>query len=147
VVRRPAALYKRYRFPGALISRAGWLSYRFLLGYRDVDELLAERGIAVSYETIRRRCRTFGRTVADELRRRRPRPGDTWHPDAGQLKINGRKPWLWRAVDQEGVLLDLLVQERRKQAGAEAFLRRLLDVQRYEPRVASTDTLAKPVPR
>ncbi len=97
-----------------------WLSYRFLLSYRDVEDLLAERRIAVSYETIRRWCRKFGATYADGVRRRRPRPGDTWHCDEVQLKINGTRQWLWRAVDQDGIVLDILVQElqeRRNQEG------------------------------
>ena len=88
---QPSPLYKRHRFPGELISHAVWLYYRFLLSYRDVEELLAERGITVGYETIRRWCRKFGQTYADALRRRRPRPGDKWHLDEVQLKINGRK--------------------------------------------------------
>jgi len=119
-----------------------WRYFRFLLSYRDVEELLAERGIAVSYETIRRWCRKFGATYADGVRRRRSRPGDTWHLDEVVLKINGARHSLWRAVDQEGVVLDLLVQERRNQEAAETFLRRLLNGQGYEPRVVITDTLA-----
>ena len=82
-----SSLYKRYRFPGEIISHAVWLYYRFLLSYRDVEELLAERGIAVSYETIRRWCRKFGSTFADRLRRRRPRPGDKWHADEVHLIV------------------------------------------------------------
>jgi putative transposase len=112
------------------------------LSYRDVEELLAERGIAVSYETIRRCCQKFGQTFADGLRRRRFRPGDKWHVDEVQLKINGRKHWLWRAVDQEGAVLDILVQSRRNQETAEAFLRRLVEGQGSEPRVVITDKLA-----
>jgi putative transposase len=139
---QPSSLYKRYRFPGEIISHAVWLYYRFLLSYRDVEELLAERGIAVSYETIRRWCRTFGQTFADGVRRRRARPGDKWHLDEVHLKINGRKHWLWRAVDQEGVVLDILVQPRRNQEAAEAFLRRLVEGQGYQPRVVITDKLA-----
>jgi putative transposase len=141
-VRQPSALSKRHRFPGEIISHTVWLSCRFLLSYRDVEELLAERGIAVSYETIRRWCRKFGQPFADGLRRRRPRPGDKWHVDEVQLKINGRKHWLWRAVDQEGIVLDILVQPRRNQEAAEAFLRRVVEGQGYQPRVVITDTLA-----
>jgi putative transposase len=126
-VRQPSPLYKRHRFPGELISHAVWLYFRFLLSYRDVEELLAERGIAVSYETVRQWCRKFGLTFADGVRRRRPRPGDKWHLDEMQLKSNGRKLWLWRAVDQQGVVLDILVQARRNQEAAEVFLRRVLD--------------------
>jgi putative transposase len=90
-VQRPSPLSKRHCFPGESICRAVWRSYRFLCSSRDVEELRAERGVAVSYETIRRRCRTFGRPFADGVRRRRPRPGDTWHVDEVQLGINGRK--------------------------------------------------------
>jgi putative transposase len=96
----------------------------------------------VSYETIRRWCRKFGQAFADGVRRRRPRPGDKWHLDEVQLKINGRKRWLWRAVDQEGIVLDILVQERRNQGAAETFLRRLVEGQGYRPRVVVTDNLA-----
>ena len=137
-----ASLYKRHRFPGEVISHAIWLYYRFLLSYRDVEELLAERGIAVSYETIRRWCRKFGQAFADGLRRRRSRPGDKWHVDEVQRKINGRKHWLWRAVDQDGIVLDILVQERRNQEAAEAFLRRGVEGPGYRPRVVSTANLA-----
>jgi putative transposase len=145
-VRQPSLLYKRHRFPGELISHAVWRYDRFLLSYRDVEELLAERGIAVSDETIRRWCRKFGQTFADGVRRRRPRPGDKWHLDEMQLKINGRKHWLWRAVDQNGVVLDILVQPRRHQEAAEAFLRRLVDGNGYRPRVVITDKLASSPP-
>jgi putative transposase len=141
-VQQPSLLYKRYRFPGDIISHAVWLYHRFLLSYRDVEELLAERGIAVSDETIRRWGKKFGQTFADGLRRRRPRPGDKWHLDEVQLKINGHKHWLWRAVDQEGMVLDILVQSRRHQAAAETFLRRLVEGQGYQPRVVITDKLA-----
>jgi putative transposase len=141
-VRQPAALYKRHRFPGEIISHAEWLYYRFLLSYLDVEELLAERGIAVSYETIRRWCQKFGQTFADGLRRRRPSAGDKWHVDEVQLKINGRRHWLWRAVDQDGIVLDILVQSRRNQEAAEALLRRLVEGQGYRPRVVITDKLA-----
>jgi len=123
-----------------------WRYFRFLLSYRDVEEVLAERGIAVSYETIRRWCRTFGATYAHGVRWRRSRPGDKWHLDEVVLKGNGARHSLWRAVDQEGVVLDILVQERRNQEAAETFLRRLLNGQGYEPRVVITDTLASSPP-
>ena len=139
---QPPVLYKRHRFPGEIISHAVWLYYRFLLSYRNVEELLAERGISVSYETVRRWCRKFGQGYADGLRRRRPRPGDKWHLDEVQLKISGKKHWLWRAVDQDGVVLDILVQERRNQEAAEAFLHRVVDGNGYQPRVVITDKLA-----
>src|SRR5215211_4686106 len=88
-MQQPSSLYKRHRFPGEIISHAVWLYYRFLLSYRDVEELLAERGIAVSYETVRRWCRKFGQAFADGLRRRRPRPGDKWHIDECTSRSRG----------------------------------------------------------
>ena len=141
-MQQPSPLYKRHRFPGEIISHAVWLYFRFLLSYRDVEELLAERGIPVSYETIRRWCRKFGQAFAEGVRRRRPRPGDKWHLDEVQLKINGQKHWLWRAVDQDGIVLDILVQARRNQEAAEAFLRRVVEGNGYRPRVVITDKFA-----
>jgi putative transposase len=141
-VRLPSPLSKRYRFPGEIISHAVWLSYRFLLSYRDVEELLAERGVAVSYETIRRWCQTFGHAFAEGVRWRRPRPGDMWHLHELVLKINGRKHWLWRAVDQEGMVLDILVRSRRNRKAAETFLRQVLAGCGIPPRVIVTDKLA-----
>ena len=94
--------YKHYRFPADIISHGVWLYYRFCLSYRDVEELLFARGIIVTYETIRQWCRTFGQDYANQLRRRRPRPGDKWHLDEVFLTSNGAQPYLWRAVDQEG---------------------------------------------
>jgi putative transposase len=119
-----------------------WLYHRFGLSLRDVQDLMAERGVAVSYETVRQWCRKFGPAYAQALRRRRPRPGDKWHLDEVQLKMNGRRYWLWRAVDQDGMVLDILVQERRNQQAAEAFLRRLADGCGYQLRVVITDKLA-----
>ena len=109
------ALYRRHRFPAEIISHAVWLYFRFNLSHRDVEELLAERGIQVSYEAIRLWCRKFGPAYAEQLRRRRPGPADKWHVDEMQLKIRGKKYWLWRAVDQDGFVLDILVQERRSE--------------------------------
>src|SRR4028119_392129 len=102
--------YKGFRFPQEIISHAVWLYFRFSLSYRDVEELLAERGISVSYETIRQWARKFGQTYANQLRRRRARPGDKWFLDEVFFKINGQTHYLWRAVDQEGNVLDILGQ-------------------------------------
>ena len=135
-------LYRGYRFPAEIISHAVWLYYRFALSHRDVEELLAERGVQVSYEAIRLWCRRFGPLFAGQLRRWRPRSADKWHLDEVQLKINGRKHWLWRAVDRDGLVLDILVQERRNQEAAERFLRRVLAGEARAPRVAVTDKLA-----
>jgi putative transposase len=104
--------YKNHRFPGEIISHGVWLYYRFTLIYRDVQELLFERGIAVTYEAIRQWCRKFGQDYANQLRRRRPRPGDKWHLDEVFLTINGKRHYLWRAVDQDDNVLDILVQVR-----------------------------------
>jgi putative transposase len=114
----PSSLSERHRFPGALISHAVWLDYRFLLSYRDVAELLAEQGVVVSDETIRSWYRRFGQTLAAGLRRRWARAGDKWHLDEVQLKITGRKHCLWQAVYQDGLVIDILVQDRRDQHAA-----------------------------
>ena len=135
--------YRGYRFPPEIIAHAVWLYFRFHLSFRDVQDLLAERGVVVSHETIRQWCTTFGATFAAGLRRRRVRAGDKWHLDEVALKIRGERHWLWRAVDQHGVVLDILVQERRDQVAAERFLRRVLDGEAgAEPRVVITDKLA-----
>ncbi len=135
-------LYRGYRFPAEIISYAVWLYYRFALSHRDVEELLAERGVQVSYEAIRLWCQRFGPIFARTLRRRRSRSADKWHLDEVQLKIKGRKHWLWRAVDRDGLVLDILVQERRNQEAAERFLRRVLEGEGVAPRVVVTDKLA-----
>jgi len=106
--------YKGYRFPPEIISHAVWLYFRFSLSFRDVEERLAQRGIVVTYETVRQWCLTFGQTYANEVRRRRPCCGDKWHMDEVYLKINGKTHYLWRAVDQDGNVLDILVQSRRE---------------------------------
>jgi len=139
-------LYRRHRFSAEIISHAVWLYFRFNLSHRDVEELLAERGIQVSYEAIRLWCHKFGSAYAEQLRRRRPGPADKWHVDEMQLKIRGRKYWLWRAVDQDGFVLDILVQERRNEDAAVAFLRRVLAAAGGEPRVIITDKLASYTP-
>lgn len=138
----PSALYKGHRFPAEIISHAVWLYFRFSLSYRDVEELLAARGVLLTYETVRQWCLKFGQTFANELRRRRPRPGDKWHLDEVVLKINGRTHCLWRAVDQHGTVLEILVQSRRDKAAAKKFFRKLLKGLRYVPRVIITDKLA-----
>ena len=134
--------YKGFRFPQEIIAHAVWLYFRFNLSYRDVEELLAERGIVVTYETIRQWARKFGQTYANHLRQRRAQPGDKWHLDEVFLKINGKKHYLWRAVDQDGNVLDILVQSRRNKAAAKKFFRKLLKGCTYVPRVIITDKLA-----
>src|ERR687896_1268434 len=135
------ACYKNHRFPGEIISHGVWLYYRFHLSYRDVQELLFERGINVTYEAIRQWCRKFGQDYANRLRRRRPKPGDKWHWDEVFLTINGKRHYLWRAVDQDGNVLDILVQSRRNKQAAKKFFRKLLKRCQYVPRVIITDKL------
>ena len=135
-------LYRGYRFHAEIISHAVWLYYRFALSHRDSEDLLAARGVQVSYEAIRLWCRKFGSACAAGLRRRRRPAAGKWHVDEVQLKIKGKKHWLWRAVDSDGLVLDILVQERRTQEAAERFLRRVLDREEQSPRVVVTDTLA-----
>src|SRR5215211_7122898 len=135
------ATYPGYRFPAEIISHAIWLYHLFGLSFRDVELILAERGIVVSHESIRQWCLKFGSEVARRLRRRRPKPGDTWHLDEVFLKINGKLHYLWRAVDQHGVVLDILVQDRRNATAAKRFFRRLLAGLKYKPKRLVTDGL------
>src|SRR5919112_3142243 len=136
------SLYAGYRFPAEVISHAVWLYFRFPLGLRMVEEMLAARGIAVSHETVRQWARKFGQAFANRIRRRLPRPGDKWHLDEVQIKVAGKKHWLWRAVDQDGVVLDVLVQSQRDKRAAQRLLRKLLKKQMRPPRVMVTDKLA-----
>ncbi len=124
-----------------LTSHCVWLYFRFALSFRDVEEMLARRGVALSYETVREWCLKFGQTYANSLRRRAPRPGDRWHLDEMFLKINGRLHYLWRAVDQDGEALDILVQRHRDKKAAKKFFRKLLKGLRYVPRAIITDKL------
>ncbi|WP_149831341.1 IS6 family transposase, partial [Streptomyces tailanensis] len=133
--------YKGHRYPVEVISRCVWLYHRFPLSFREVEELMLERGIVVSYETVRRWCAKFGQQYASALRRRRPRPGDIYHLDEVFIKINGEQKYLWRAVDQDGNVLDILVQNRRDKAAARRLLRRLMTKTRTVPRVIVTDKL------
>ena len=134
-------LYYRHRFPAEIISHCVWLYFRFCLSYRDVEELMAVRGVTLTYETVREWCGKFGQMFANDLRRRRPRPGDKWHLDEIRLRIKGQIQYLWRAVDQEGMVLDILVQSRRNKAAAKKFFRKLLKGLGYVPRVIITDKL------
>jgi putative transposase len=133
--------YKGFRFPPEIISHAVWLYFRFSLSYRDVQELLAERGTVVTYETVRQWCLKFGQTYANELRHRRPRCEDKWHMDEMVLTIQAKKHYLWRAVDQDGNVLDILVQSQRNKKAAKRFFRKLLKGLQYVPRVIITDKL------
>ena len=134
--------YARHRFPAEVISHAVWLYFRFPLSLRMDEEMLAARGIAVSHETVRQWAMKFGQDFANQIRRRLPAAGDKWHLDEVVIKIAGRKHWLWRAVDQHGVVLDILVQSRRNAKAAKRLLRKLLKKQGIAPRVMITDKLS-----
>ena len=133
--------YHRYRFPPEIVSHAVWLYRRFSLSFRDAEDLLAQRGITVTYETIRHWCQTFGPDYARKLRRRRGRMGDTWHLDELFVSIQGRRQYLWRAVDQDGDVLDILVQSRRDRWAATRFFRKLVKAQGRVPQRLITDKL------
>src|SRR5688500_15429989 len=134
--------YARHRFPAEVISHAIWLYFRFPLGLRMVEEMLAARGITVSHETVRQWGRKFGQAFANQIRCRLPSAGDKWHLDEVVITIAGKKHWLWRAVDQDGFVLDALVQRRRDKRAAKRLLRKLLKRQGRAPRVMITDKLA-----
>jgi putative transposase len=133
--------YQHHRFPAEIISHGVWLYFRFCLSYRDVEELLFARGVIVTYEAIRKWCRKFGQHYANQLRHRRPKPGDKWHLDEVFLTIKGERHYLWRAVDQDGNVLDILVQSHRNKKAAKKFFRKLLKRLTYVPRVIITDKL------
>jgi putative transposase len=134
--------YKRHRFPPEIIAHAVWLYFRFPLSLRLVEEMLLERGIAVSYETVRRWAQKFGPEYARRLRRKQPSPHDVWHLDEVIISIAGQKHWLWRAVDQDGYVLNEIVQSRRDTKAAKRLLRRLLKKQGCPPRRMITDKLS-----
>ena len=133
--------YKGHRYPVEVIAHCVWLYFRFPLSYREVEELMLQRGVIVSYETIRRWCLKFGQAYADGLRRRRPQAGDKWHLDEVFIKVNGERQYLWRAVDQDGNVLDILVQSRRDAKAAKRFMAKLMKKQCRVPRVLVTDKL------
>src|SRR5690349_3730248 len=135
------ATYPGYRFPAAIISRAVWLYHVFGLSLREVELILSERGIAVTHKSIRQWCLKFGADFARKLRRRRPKPGDTWHMDEVFLRINGELHHLWRVVDQHGVVLDILVQDRRNGTAAKRFFKRLPAGLKHKPKRIVTDGL------
>lgn len=135
-----AANYRRHRFPGLVIQHAVWLYLRFTLRYRDVEELLAERGLDVSYETIRRWVLKFGPVFACRLHHHRPRASAQWHLDEMVVRIRGEQTYLWRAVDHEGEVLDMLVQRRRDRRAAVKLMRKLLKGHAFAPTVIVTDT-------
>ena len=140
-MRSQPASYHGYRFPPDIISHAVWLYHRFCLSFRDAEDLLAQRGVTVTYETIRPWCQRFGPVYARQLRRRRGRMGDTWHLDEVFVTIQGRRQYLWRAVDEDGDVLDILVPSHRNRRAAVRFFRTLLNTQGRIPRRLITDQL------
>ena len=137
---RPVS-YKRHRFPPEIIAHAIWLYFRFPLSLRLVEEMLLERGILISYETVRRWALKFGPDYARRLKRKRPSRRDIWPLDEVVITITGQKHWLWRAVDQDGCVLDEIVQTQRDTKAAKRLLRRLLKKQCCRPRRMITDKL------
>src|SRR5436190_2920097 len=133
--------YRRHRFPAEIIQHAIWLYLRFTLSYRDVEELLAERGLDVSYETVRRWVLKFGPLIARKLREARPRPSARWHLDEMVVRIAAKRMYLWRAVDHEGEVLDILVQRRRDKHAALRLMRKLLKKQGCTPKLLTADKL------
>ena len=140
----PAATspYAGHRFPAEVISQAVWLYFRFPLSLRMVEEMLAARGIIVSHETVRQWAHKFGQGFANRIRRRMPQAGDKWHLDEVAIKIAGVQHWLWRAVDQNGMVLDVLVQSQRDKRAVKRLLRKLLKCRGRAPQVMITDKLA-----
>jgi putative transposase len=137
----PASSYHGYRFPEEIITQCVWLYFNFALSLREVELMMAFRGVQLSYETIRRWCDTFGASYAAKLKRRRPRLGDKWFLDEVFLKINGVQHYLWRAVDQHGAVIDILVQPKRDRFAAMRFFGKLLRTTQRYPRVIITDKL------
>src|ERR671937_3248032 len=133
--------YRRHRFPPEIIQHAIWLYLRFTLSYRDVEDLLAERGVEVSYETVRRWVRKFGPVFAKRLRHSHPKPSRHWHLDEMVARIAGETVYLWHAVDHEGEVLDVLVQRRRDKRAALKLMRKLLKKQGFAPMLVVTDKL------
>ena len=137
----PTSRYARHRYPKEVIAHAVWLYHRFSLSFRDVEDLLAQRGVEVSYESIRRWCMKFGPDYAARAKRRNRRRGDIWHLDEVFVKIAGRRQYLWRAVDQDGDVIGILVQPKRDGRAAVRFLRKLLRDQGCAPIRLVTDKL------
>jgi putative transposase len=141
-----AVSYRGFRYPVEIISHGVWLYYRFPLSLREVEEMMLARGVVVSYETIRQWSVTFGAAYAAGLRRRRPKAGDNWHLDEVFIKVNGQRQYLWRAVDQDGNVLDILVPSRRNTKAATRFVAKLMKKQWQVPRVGVTDKLRSGAP-
>jgi putative transposase len=140
-MKKLSSLYKRHRFPAEIIQHTVWLYHRFSLSHRDIEDLLAERGISVSYESVRLWCNKFGPQFAKRLKRRHQGFGDTFYIDEVFVKIRGKQHYLWRAVDQDGEVIDVFLQAKRDGVAAKRFFKRLLKVHRNAPRKIVTDGL------
>ncbi len=140
-MKRSSTLYKRHRFPPEIIQYAVWLYHRFNLSHRDIEDLLAERGITVTYESIRLWCIKFGMKYVRRLKKRHQGYGDTFYIDEVFVKIDGKQHYLWRAVDQDGEVVDVFLQRRRDGKAAKRFFKRLLKAHQTEPRKIVTDKL------
>jgi putative transposase len=134
-------MYKRHRFPSEIIQYAVWLYHRFNLSHRDIEDLMSHRGVEVSYEAIRLRCNKFGPKYAQRLRRKHQGYGDTFFIDEVFVKIQGKRHYLWRAVDQDGEVVDVFLQHRRDGKAATRFFKRLIKKHQGEPRKIVTDKL------
>ena len=140
-MKNSATLYKRHRFPSAIIQYTVWLYHRFNLSHRDIEDLLAEKGIVVTHESIRLWCNKFGSAYAKKLRRQHQGYGDTFFLDEVFVKIQGKQQYLWRAIDQDGEVVDVFLQARRDGKAAKRFFKRFLKKHRGEPRKIVTDKL------
>ena len=138
---RSTSLYRKHRFPPEIIAHAVWLYHRFSLSFREVEELLAAHGVIVSYEAVRQCCLKFGQAFAKKLCHRRGQQEDTWYLDEMFITIGGARYYLWRAVDQDGEVLDILVQKRRNTRAAKRFFGKLLKGLCYVPNTLVTDKL------
>ena len=141
VMKNTTPSYHRYRFPSEIISHAAWLYHRFCLSFREIEELLAERGVTVTYETIHQWCQKFGPDYARRLKKQQGRLGVTWHIDEVFVIMQGQRHYLYRAVDQDGDVIDILLQQRRNRGAPERFFPRLIKSQGGEPRWLVTDKL------
>ncbi len=135
------ARYRRHRFPIEVVEQCVWLYFRFALSYRDVEEMMAKRGIRLTHETVREWCQKFGALYAAQLRKKRAKIGSKWHLEEVFIKMNGVQHYLWRAIDEQGATIDILVQPRRDRWAALRFFRKLLDTAGRSPRVIVTDKL------
>jgi putative transposase len=140
-VKTSESRYRRHRFPIEVVEQCIWLYFRFALSYRNIEEMMATRGVPVTYETVREWCQKFGSVYSARLRKKRVRLGAKWHLDEVFIKMNGVQHYLWRAVDQNGAVIDILVQPRRDRWAALRFFRQLLQAAERRPRVIITDKL------